>query len=154
MIPCSRALGSDDEPHDRGSLVVLQRDFLHRFLLSVRQYVAELWLVPLCVLGVGRWLVGNNGSSILPSAVQMLWMHGASSPQNSDDLYEKEFQLRREQGNYFYQGRWIAAEELSHIVQQERRKRKILWVDLWVLYGAMAVVALLLFWILRLFIAA
>ena len=84
----------------------------------------------------------------------MLWIHRASSPHSSDDLYEKEFQLRREQGNYFYQGRWISAEEFRQVVQQKRRERKILFMDVWLLYGAMAVVALLLLWILRLFIAA
>ena len=84
----------------------------------------------------------------------MLWMHRASSPQSSDDLYEKEFQLQREQGNYFYQGRWIGAEEFRQVVQQKRRERKILFVDVWLLYGAMAAVALLLCWILWLLIAA
>jgi len=123
-------------------------------LLSIWQGVAELFLVPLGMLGVGRWLLGNHGTSILPSAVQMLWMHRASSPHNSEDLYEKEFQLQREQGNYFYQGRWITAEELRQVAQQKRRRRNILLADVWLLYGAMAVVALLLFWILRLFIAA
>jgi len=133
---------------------VLSHDFPHRFLISIRQGVAELLRMPLCGPGVGRWLLGNNGRSILPSAVQMLWIHRASSPHSSDDLYEKEFQLQREQGNYFYQGRWIAAEEFRQVAQQKRRKRNILFVDVWLFYGAMAAVALLLFWILRLFIAA
>jgi len=72
----------------------------------------------------------------------------------SDDLYEKEFQLRREQGNYFYQGKWVAAEEFGQVVQQKRRERKVLLVDVWLLYGAMAAAALLLCWILWLLSAA
>lgn len=140
MIPCRRILKPEHAPH--------------RFLLRIRQYVAALLPVPLSMLQKDRWVLATSGRSVLLSTAQMPWMQCASSPYDDADLYEKEFQLRREQGNYFYQGRWLTAEEFSQVVQQQRRKRKILLLDLWLFYGAMAVVALLLLWMLRLFIAA